>query len=50
MTKPADRIASHVFREYDIRGVVGKEIHESLPIGWAAPSPAGCAPKGSVRW
>ena len=30
MTKPADRIASHVFREYDIRGVVGKEIHESF--------------------
>ncbi|MEW9031471.1 MAG: phosphomannomutase/phosphoglucomutase [Planifilum fimeticola] len=30
MMKPADRIAPHVFREYDIRGIVGKEIHESF--------------------
>ncbi|PRX41329.1 phosphomannomutase/phosphoglucomutase [Planifilum fimeticola] len=28
MMKPADRIAPHVFREYDIRGIVGEEIHE----------------------
>jgi phosphomannomutase/phosphoglucomutase len=30
LTNKSNTIASHVFREYDIRGIVGEEIHESF--------------------